>query len=561
MANICYLRFMIKFLSIAVIFIGTFSENLSAALVSEVGNFPSHREVVKHFYAKYDLGDLSNEVIVGFARKPDGWHILLTNFSLKKVELDEVVWKKKYLRLKNFRRKNRNSDTSQLTHYQLANYQLSWFNERAFRIHTFYGYNGWADDIISHLSPIRDKLNDDDIYSLGRAHSAVASHLTRHNDEASNLPPFTIIGSSNSLSDVDLNTYLNHNRKARACFYEIHQRNPNFHDIVGKIQTKYANEVVQAYLDLWLLQNEEIAQEQIIPDIYSEDILANARNYLMNCSPNGILISLGDNDTYPLWYVQVMEQFRTDVSVINSSLLGLPQYITALRRGMNNQQVIFQISDDQYAQIDLLNRNGNGDTLDGQSCIDYLNRARFEVIYGSGSHDAEWAHIRFPCKTHFGHEAVGPASQGPYFKHHVALLDLYISNHRPFGVANDGEPIDELFGENNLHPMGLIYEIEPENCIDKAVQQARIDKFFEQLEDKAYQRADLFPKKEDGTYIDCIMMPRLYSQLVQQMSVAKESGDLERLRKLNTIWERWTTTWHAAPEEELQHYYNEYLKP
>ena len=45
-------------------------------------------------------------------------------------------------------------------------------------------------------------------------------------------------------------------------------------------------------------------------------------NHLQSCDPDAILITLGDNDTFPLWYLQLVEQRRTDVSVHNVNLEG-----------------------------------------------------------------------------------------------------------------------------------------------------------------------------------------------------------------------------------------------
>jgi len=211
-----------------------------------------------------------------------------------------------------------------------------------------------------------------------------------------------------------------------------------------------------------------------------------ARNLLESCAPNAILFTNGDNDTFPLWYIQEVEGVRTDVRVAVLSYLNTDWYIQQMkRRSYKSQGLPIAMSDATYAQ-------GNNDMLpfSPNPAVDSLDLKQFISLVGEGSPllkytDGNYSTMTFPTPKFYLNvdttavKALGIIPKGrqnqlvshldwsmgkrAIEKKNLVILDMIATNNwkRPIYFSSTVAPSDYM----NLQPYfqleGMAYRLLP----------------------------------------------------------------------------------------------------
>ena len=306
--------------------------------------YPTILEVIDEFFDDYQFEKESSgrylQLQNQFQKKPDGWHVVTKEYDFEKKEWDviedELFWDLEEEEFNKIDYSESGGDSEekkkeyiQHNHVNFGNAYPEWYSY--YNIYPYYGYDESGEDVIDLLKDA-ENLPDSTLYALSRSYNSVSFNLLGAHAEGEQ---FDLANTKNCLSEKQLKKYRYYAHKSTEKSNELHEINPNFETIVGSIHTKWSNDHLSAWMSLLAYQNEEEAKKELRDDLYNPLIIDVAKNCLMSCEKDAILFTNGDNDTYPLHYVQEQLGFRKDVLIVNMSLLGVTRHINNYKDKVN----------------------------------------------------------------------------------------------------------------------------------------------------------------------------------------------------------------------------------
>ncbi len=329
-------------------------------------NKPNIENIVNAFFKHYEF-ESSNQQHIKFFCKPDGWYTAEYSYeNPDKFFNKQIFWSAQTKSYKALRYGRADVDTVEIANrIEQFKVESNWtFTLYQYAHNKYYGYPSWQWDVIKELGE-QQEVSDTVWESLGRAYSNYAGGFLfyQYGDIFVNNDSDRIqLKETELISKKRIDKFLFYQEKAINAFAQLAKVNPNYETMVGKSAIKLANEHMYSYSTLLMANDSINAKPFLKRTVFPDSLLQFCKGYFKNIPTNGILITYGDNDTYPLWYLQETAGFRKDVLVINTSLLAARRYLKLLEKTThgtlfstkdsiyNKQHFDFSIYEDDYKQ-------------------------------------------------------------------------------------------------------------------------------------------------------------------------------------------------------------------
>ena len=201
-----------------------------------------------------------------------------------------------------------------------------------------------------------------------------------------------------------------------------------------------------------------------------------AYNMLNSCEPNGIIFTNGDNDTFPLWYIQEVEGVRKDVRVVNLSLLNTPWYIEQLKN--QEPKLPLDLKDSHIEQMDPIVGTGlalgkwtKEWNLMKEQLSTYFRKEGVRYNIREHGIPMEWANIN--AKIHFDGEpleiTIKPTISNYLRVQDIMVLEILddIEEGRPVYFAVTVSPSNRMGLDKYLQMEGLVYRVTTKKTSDE----------------------------------------------------------------------------------------------
>jgi hypothetical protein len=188
-----------------------------------------------------------------------------------------------------------------------------------------------------------------------------------------------------------------------------------------------------------------------------------AWNLLQSCEKDAILFTNGDNDTFPLWYLQEVERIRTDVRVVNLSLANTGWYLDQLKNSSPRgaKPVAFSMSDGEIADITYV-------PIDSVDVRLPSSIARQQLWRESRLHGIALPSEPLDTLTWLLKPGLTYDGQGYLRPQDIAVYEILMNNfsRRPVYFALTVDPESMIGLENYLRLDGLAYKVVPLKSAD-----------------------------------------------------------------------------------------------